>query len=192
MAFSNVTVIDSVQLSSGEGLLVMEACRLRREITSPEEIVEKLNSIKHLIHTSYIVESLDFMERSGLVNSHIARFAEVMMISPVISIKDGGITIKRIFVGSRESAWKKYISRELKNKNLIDTAVLFVTYVGLSHDELDYIKEEISKRVQFDEIYFQKASPAIALNCGPGTFGLIYKEKEIVPPDLYAAVPIGL
>ena len=192
MAFSNVTVIDSVQLSSGEGLLVMEACRLRREITSPEEIVEKLNSIKHLIHTSYIVESLDFMERSGLVNSHIARFAEVMMISPVISIKDGGITIKHIFVGSRESAWKKYISRELKNKNLIDTSVLFVTYVGLSHDELDYIKEEISKRVQFDEIYFQKASPAIALNCGPGTFGLIYKEKEIAPPDLYAAVPIGL
>ena len=56
--------------------------------------------------------------------------------------------------------------------------MLFVTYVGITKREMDWIREQIEKKVEFDEIFFLQASPAIAANCGPGTFGLLFREVE--------------
>ena len=49
--------------------------------------------------------------------------------------------------------------------------------IGLTKRELDFIREEVEKRMSFDRIYFQAGSPGIAVNVGPGTFGLIYLRK---------------
>ena len=65
----------------------------------------------------------------------------------------------------------------LKRPDTIDKRYLFVTYIGLTKKELDYIREEVEKRVSFERIYFQMGSPGIAVNVGPGTFGLIYLRK---------------
>lgn len=176
-AFDNVTVVDSAHLSSGEGLLVLEACRLVQEGLEAEDIVDRLETVKKGIHTSFIVDSLDFLERANLVNRQIAKISNALMIRPVLRLKRGEIKIGRIFLGSREASWKQYISRELNALTAIDRRVLFVTYVGLSQRDLSMIRIEIEKRGQFDAVYFQKASPAIAVNCGPGTFGLLFQEK---------------
>ena len=83
----------------------------------------------------------------------------------------------RVYLGSRRQAWRKYIRKVLTAPSEIDRRILFVTYVGLNRSELDEIREEIEKRVSFDRIIYQKASAAIAVNCGPGTFGLLYIRK---------------
>ena len=56
--------------------------------------------------------------------------------------------------------------------------MLFVTYVGLNNKEKEVIAEEISKKMNFEKIYFHQASPVIAVNCGPGTFGLLFMTEE--------------
>ncbi len=56
--------------------------------------------------------------------------------------------------------------------------MLFVTYVGMTQKELDEVESMIRRRKEFKNIYFQKASPAIAVNCGPGTFGLLFKTMD--------------
>ncbi len=43
---------------------------------------------------------------------------------------------------------------------------------------MDWIREQVNKRMTFDAVYFQQASPAIAVNCGPGTFGLLLREMD--------------
>ena len=65
----------------------------------------------------------------------------------------------------------------LRNAADIDRSILFVTYVGLSSRDMEFIRKHIEASVAFEKIYFQKASPAIAANCGAGTFGLLYKTK---------------
>ena len=65
----------------------------------------------------------------------------------------------------------------LKNEAEMDKSMLFVTYVGLSSQDMEFIRHYIESKVRFDKIYFQKASPAIAVNSGAGTFGLLYKTK---------------
>ena len=97
-----------------------------------------------------------------------------------MKLKEGRIRIGRLLVGSRRSYWKKYIASELKHRNSIDQRILFVTYVGMQPKELEAIRSEIKKYCDFEKIIFQKASPAISSYCGPGTFGLLYRDKKVL------------
>ena len=177
-AFDNVTVIDSGHLSSGQGLMVLEACRFVKEGMSAEKIKKTLESRQKSYSTSFVVSSLKYMARNGQVDNWINVISNAIMMRPVLRMKNGRITVGRIFFGAEENSWIKYIDRELKFSQRIDKSLLFVTYVGMRQKDLDMIEEEINKRVKFDKIIFQKASPVIALNCGPGTFGLLYKVNQ--------------
>ena len=173
-SFDHVTVVDSGHLSSGEGLLALEACRMVREGLEPEQIVRALEDRRALVHTSFIVDSLEYLERAGLVGHRVAKLSKALMLRPVLRLRDGEIRIGRVYLGSRETAWRKYFAAQLSAMAAADRRRLFVTYVGLSQKELAALRAEIDRRGGFETVYLQKASPAIAVNCGPGTFGLLF------------------
>lgn len=173
-AFDNVTVIDSGHLSSGQGLMVLEACRMAEEGKNVEEIVAHLEMIREHVFTSFIVDSLDYLARSRQISTRTASVTNAFMIRPVLALKKGKMVVRNIYLGARKHAWSRYISSILDHRSNIDRRLLFVTYVGLTQADLHEIEEAIQKRAKFEQIYFQKASPAIAVNCGPGTFGLLY------------------
>lgn len=177
-AFDNVTVIDSKHLSSGQALMVLEACQMVKEGLSVDEIRKRLESSWKNFSTSFVVRDLEYMEKAGQVDSGILSITRALMVRPVLTMKKGKITVGKLFFGSQENSWRKYIASELRFTQNIDKKLLFVTYVGMSQKDLDLVKEEIEKRATFERIIFQKASPVIALNCGPGTFGLLYKKKN--------------
>ena len=175
-SFDNVFVFDSGHLSSGQGLMVLEACRMAEEGKSAEDIMKALEGLKKKIHTSFIVDNLDFLARAGQVTNGTANIVKSLMGRPVLVLKKGKMGLGMTYFGSRESAWRNYINSIL-SKTAIDTRILFVTYVGINKSEADWIKAQIERKMKFDEIYFKQASPAIAVNCGNGTFGLLFKEK---------------
>ena len=175
--FDNVTVFDTGQLSSGQGIMVLEACRMAEEGMEVSEIIERLKKLKGRIHSSFIVENMDYLARAGQVNEHIADIASAFTVHPVLELKDGSLKINGVYYGSRDHAWRKYIDKAIRKMNYVDHKALFITYVGLSQKELDIIRDMIGDRIKFDNIYFQKASPAIAVNSGPVTFGFSYMDE---------------
>ena len=175
-AFDNVTVIDSGHLSSGQGLIVIEACRLAEKGMSPAEIVNRIEKLKNIVHSNFIVDNLDFLAKADQVKMSTANFAKSIMVRPVLKMKNGKMKIGSFYFGSRERAWRKYIESVLRCPSNIDKRICFVTYVGLSNTDMNWIREQIDKRIKFEEIYFQKACPVIAVNCGPGTFGLLTRD----------------
>ncbi len=175
-AFDNVTVVDSGHLSSGQGLMVLEACRMVREGRNAKDIKNRLESKRKSFSTSFVVSSLKFLAMAGQVDNKIYVMSNAIMMRPVLRMKNGKISVGKVFFGTQEDSWKKYIESELRFTQNIDKSLLFVTYVGMRQKDLDIIREEIMKRAQFERIIFQQASPVIALNCGPGTFGLLYKK----------------
>jgi hypothetical protein len=92
----------------------------------------------------------------------------------VLGFRNGKMQLSRIYFGSREHAWKKYIAYALRNEKTIDRGVLIITHVGLSRRDLLKIQEEVSVHVSFEKIYFHKASPAISTTTGPCTFELFF------------------
>ena len=99
------------------------------------------------------------------------------MARPVLVMRNGRLSVGGIYFGARERVWKQYIDNVLRAKSDIDDDILFVTYVGLTKRELDEIRNYAGKKMNFRHIYFHKASPAVAVNCGEGTFGLLLKHK---------------
>ena len=175
-AFENVTVFDSGHLSSGQGLLALIAARAAEDGKRKDEILELLENEKKNISTSFIVDNLDFLSRTGQVGPRVANFTKALMLHPVIAMKRGRMRISKVTIGSRQDAWRKYIRSVLRNPSKIDNSILFITSSGLSKKDNDFIRDEVEKRMHFEEIHYMQASPAIATNCGPGCFGLLFRK----------------
>ncbi len=166
--------MDSGHLSSGEGFIAIQAAKLALSGMEPEGIIEKLDQMKEHVHTSFIVDSMEYLARQGQVGSGVAGITRSLLIRPVIALKNGKMKLGRLYFGARQRAWRRYISSVFRVHGKIDKKVLFITYVGLDSLELKRIEEMTRERMDFEKIYFQCASPAIAVNCGPGTFGLLF------------------
>ncbi|MCR5118996.1 MAG: DegV family EDD domain-containing protein [Lachnospiraceae bacterium] len=172
--FGNVSVVDSGHLSSGLGLMAIEAARLANEGMSYENIISRLERMRGHIHTTFIVDTLDFLVRQKLVSASMGSMADAFMVHPVVALKKGKMKVSKVYFGSREQAWERYIANAFNVPGKIDTRMLFITYVGMTTRELEKVKEMAEKYMSFDEVFIQKASPTIAANCGPGTFGLLF------------------
>lgn len=177
-SFDNVRIFDTGQISTGQGLFALAAGRMASEGKSPEEIIDSLEQMKKEIVTSFVVDNMDLLARTKKISPVVARFTKAFMIRSILTFRNGRISLSGFYFGSRDHAWKRYIKYALKDTGSIDQSRLFITHVGLSRKELNRIKEEVERRVVFDEVYFQKASPAIATTTGLGTFGLIFKREH--------------
>ena len=176
--FDNVIVIDSGHLSSGMGLMALCAAEAVESGMSAEAIVSEMKSVRKRVKTSFIVTDTEYLARSGRVSQNLHTLCRSFMIHPVIVLKNSSMQVGALRVGARDYAWKKYISSLFHTLGQIDKKTLFITYAGLTREELDEIKELVNQKVSFEHIICQKASPAVATNCGPGTFGLLFMMKD--------------
>ena len=179
LAFYNVRVVDSGHLSSGMGLMVMEAVKeAERGNRDIKELGRNLSEIRDLVQTSFIVDNTEYLSKSGRLSMWVHKLCSALMIHPVIVMKDSAMTVGGVVFGNGERARKKYIHKALRRAGGIDSDALFITYAGLQPDELKLIREEAESIMHFEHVYIQPASPAIAINCGPGSFGLIYRRRK--------------
>ena len=73
---------------------------------------------------------------------------------------------------------KSYVRRVFIDSRNIDRSILFITYAGMDEKKLEYVQELVRQYCPFERVYVQKASSAIASNCGPGSFGLLFMRKN--------------
>ena len=177
-AFDNVIVVDSGHLSSGMGLMVLHAAKCAGQGMNADAIVSELGRLKPLVRTSFIVDSTEYLARSGRIAPGINQACKALMLHPVLVLKNSSMKVGFITMGARDRARMKYIASRLRHREMIDTDTLFITYTGLTQEELAVIEEQVEKRVHFQKIIFQKASPAISTNCGTGSFGLLFMMKQ--------------
>ncbi len=176
--FDNVIVVDSGHLSSGMGLMVLRAAQFAADGLAPDEIVNELMRMRRRVRTSFIVDSTEYMARSGRISSKINTVCEVFMLHPVIVLKNSSMKVGAIRIGTKDYARRKYITSTLNVMGEIDNKILFITYTGMKREELREIERQVKEKVTFENIIYQKASPAISSNCGPGSFGLLFMLKE--------------
>ena len=175
--FDNIFVVESAHLSTAEGIIAVEAAKMAMEGASAEEIVDKIDMFNKMTDTDFIVNDMTALANAGQMSTWLANLADSFMLRPVIGTKKGKLGLRRIYMGSVDRIWSLYIRYRLSSPD-IDRSMLIITYVGISETDLTHIKEEVEKKMSFDKIYFQKASSAIAANCGPSTFGLFFKKQK--------------
>lgn len=176
--FDNVSVFNSGHLSSGMGLMVLRASECVIRGMNTEQIEKEMEKLKTRVKTSFIMDKTEFLARSGRLPEKIEKLCSALMLHPVLVLKKSTMKVGAVCVGTRAYSWKKYVETTLGHPNHIEKKILFICYVGISDEELDKIVTLVKQKVDFEQIVFQRASSAIATNCGPGTFGLLYIAKE--------------
>jgi len=173
-----INIVDSRHLSSGQGLITMKAINCRDQGMTSKEILACLKEYIPNVSTSFLAENADYLYYNGKVEKIVMQICNAFKLHPVLEIVNGKLTVKRVYIGKYKRCAINYIKDTLGNVNKIDTTRGFITYAGCGEELLNFVNEEIDKRISFDELYEEQASATVSCNCGPNTFGILFARKS--------------
>ena len=173
--FSNVYVVDSMNLSSGSGHLVYDAALMASEGMEPQEIFEKLQALVPKIEASFVIDRLDYLAKGGRCSSITAQSARILRLKPCINVIDGKMTVGRKYRGSFEKALQGYVRDRLENRNDIDYSRIFITHPSCKPEIVALVRETIQQYGDFQEIIETRAGCTVSNHCGPNTLGILFK-----------------
>jgi DegV family protein with EDD domain len=177
--FENVYVIDTKNLSTGSGHLVLDAAIMAKEGRSAEEIIERVNGLMDKVEASFVIDSLKYLHKGGRCSGVAALGANVLKLKPCIEVKNGAMGVGKKYRGNFEKVILEYVRDRLKGRDDIDTRRIFVTTPpgGVSPEIVQSVIDEIKKYKTFDEIFTSEASCTISTHCGPVTLGILFYRK---------------
>lgn len=175
---ARVKVVDSMHLSTGIGHIVIKAVEMRDSGYSAEKIIEGAKKTRDLVSTTFIAKNADYLYRNGKTSKFVKDICSTLMLHPVLTMKEGHITLKTLRIGDYEKAVKRYIKSELSHNKKINKRRLFITHVGYGIEGISEIKNEVKKLCDFDEIIVTTASATISSNCGAGTIGVLFVKEN--------------
>ena len=175
--FPNVRVIDSMNLSTGQGHVVLEACRLAAVCEDLDEIAEKLNAFAPRVEASFLLDQLGYMVKGGRCSAVAALGANLLGLKPCIEVRDGKMGVVKKYRGKYEKCLASYVKDRLADREDIVRNELFLTYTPVSADCLAAVKDAIDAYGNFETVYETTAGCTVSCHCGPGTLGVLFVRK---------------
>ena len=175
--FDNVYVVDSRNLSTGHGHMVLAAAELAEAGLPAADIVEKLKELAPKIDASFILSRLDYLRKGGRCSAVAALGANVLKLRPSILVRDGKMTVSRKYRGAFAKCMCEYIKDRLHSGGDIDGGRIFITHSGLDEDLLRLAEDTVRSLHEFDEICITHSGCTISSHCGPGCMGVLFIHK---------------
>ena len=172
-----VHVIDSENLSTGIGLLVIRAAELAAEGKAAAEIVAEIESLKDKVRASFVIDTLVYLHRGGRCSGLAALFGSVLKLHPRIAVTDGAMHPEQKYRGSS----RKYVLEYVKDmeQDLLNARKdrVFITHSPCDRAVIDSVRAYLESLHHFDEILETDAGGVIASHCGPGTLGVLFRAE---------------
>lgn len=172
--FKNVYIIDSRSLSSGIGLQVMYATKLRDKGVDIEEAVALINSRKDSVQISFVIDKLTYLHKGGRCSALSLLGANLLSLKPSIQVKNGKMIVGKKYVGKMQKVLDKYILDTLEEFGNPDKSLCFITYSSATPEMLEVAKNTLKKTKIFDQVIETTAGATVTTHCGPNTLGIIY------------------
>ena len=171
-----VKVIDSLNLSTGIGLLVLKAAEMAAEGSSSSEIYETVTGLVPKVKVSFIIDTLKYLHMGGRCTSVQFLASSVLKIRPQIIVKDGGMVVGAKFRGKRQSCLDQFYEEVVGDGSQIELERAFITCSDCTSDEIANYRKKLEK-LGIREVNVTQAGTVISSHCGPGTIGILYIEK---------------
>ena len=176
-AFDNVRVVDSRNLSTGHGLVVLKAAELANTCESMDDLKAQLDAFTPNVEASFLLSKLDYMVKGGRCSAVAALGANLLNLKPCIEVKNGKMSVVKKYRGSFDKALASYIKDRLSNRNDLDKTTLFATRTPLSEECLTATQDAVATYGDFKNTYWTEAGCTISCHCGPGCFGVLFVRK---------------
>ncbi len=166
--------LDSRNLSTGTGLLVLEACELARQGCAPQEILEEIHRLIPRVEASFIINRLDYLAKGGRCSSLLALGANVLQLRPMILVKDGKMEVGKKFRGSYNDCMCRYIESKLRDRTDLRRKRIFITHTRCPEETLEAARRTVDDCQQFDQVLETSAGCTITNHCGENTLGVLF------------------
>ena len=176
-----IFIVDSKNLSTGIGLLVVHACMDRDKGLSAKEIAKNMEENALKAKVQFAIERMDYLHKGGRC-SGVARFVGTLLkMKPIIFVRDGAMSVGRKPIGKMKVALNAMLDilKEDKEKNNVLEDVIFVTH-SIAPESSEYLLPEVKKLFPNTRVIETVAGGVIASHCGPGTIGILYICNEEV------------
>ena len=175
--FDNVRVVDSRNLSTGQGLVVLKACELAQSCTSLDELHQQLQAFTEKVEASFLLDKLEYMVKGGRCSSATALGANLLNLKPCIEVRDGKMSVVKKYRGNYAKCLGNYVKDRLTDRDDLDKTTLFVTRTPISEECLNAVRNAVDAYGDFENIYWTEAGCTISCHCGPGTLGVLFVRK---------------
>lgn len=157
---------------------MLEACDLRDEGKTADQIVDIINERKEKYQTSFLVDVVEYLWKGGRCSSVAALGANILKLKPRIDLVDGKMVSTKKYRGKTEKCFAAYADDLLKGRNDIKLDRIFVTHSGIDQKIIDLAVNKIREhQPDVKEIIVTRAGCTISCHCGPGTLGILFLYK---------------
>lgn len=174
----NVFVVDSRNLSTGIGHLVLDAAEMAGRGCGAEEIFRAMEAKKARLDVSFVVDTLDYLRLGGRCSALAALGANLLSLKPYIEVREGVMGVGKKYRGRLEHCLSKYVADRLANPDEIDDSRLFITDSGVSDGLYQAVRAEVDRHMAFREVLHTRAGCTISNHCGPNCLGLLFYKKD--------------
>ena len=175
--YPNVRVIDSMNLSTGQGLVVLEAARLAQTTTDLDALADALREFTTRVEASFLLSRLDYMVKGGRCSSVVALGANLLNLKPCIEVKNGKMSVVKKYRGNFAKSLSMYVKDRLAEREDIQRDILFVTKTPVDDESYAAVMQAVGQYGNFATTYETDAGCTISCHCGPGTLGVLFVRK---------------
>lgn len=175
--FENIYVIDSANLSTGIGLLVVAAAEMVNEGLEAEEIIAKINDMVPKVDASFVIDNLEYLYKGGRCSALAAFGANMLKLKPCIEVKNGAMGVGKKYRGRYADVLKTYVSERLGDGSDIDNSRVFVTHAGCDEEIVKQVVEQVKEAGIFKEVFLTRAGCTVSSHCGANTLGVLFIRK---------------
>ncbi len=175
--FEDVYVIDSENLSTGSGLLVVAACEMAKAGKSAEEIANEIKDMKAKVCASFVIDDLEFLHKGGRCSALAAFGANLLKLKPCITVTEGKMGVSKKYRGNFNQVLKTYIAEQIGDGSGIELDRVFVTHAGCDEAIVNACTEQVKSLAPFGEVLVTRAGCTVSSHCGRNTLGVLFIKK---------------
>ena len=175
--YPNVRVVDSQNLSTGQGLVVLKACELAKTAADLDALADELHAFTEKVEASFLVDKLDYLAKGGRCSAVAALGANLLNLKPCIEVKNGKMGVVKKYRGKYEKCLASYVKERLAGREDIDRKTLFVTKTEVSDVCYEAVMAAVAENGGFENTYETTAGCTVSCHCGPGTLGVLFVRK---------------
>lgn len=173
--FENVHVVDTRNLSTGGGLLVIRAAELAAKgKLSSAEIAQHCRDLAPYVDASFVIDSLEFLHKGGRCSAVAMFGANLMNFKPCIVVKGGKMGVAKKYRGKYDSVLLKYVEDRVGDASDIVKDHIFVTHAGCDEAVVQACVEKVKSLGQFKELHVTRAGCTVSSHCGRNTLGVLF------------------
>ena len=176
--FEDVYVVDSRNLSTGGGLLVIAAAEMAQAGEDAADIAKKCEDMRDRVDASFVIDNLEFLHKGGRCSAVAAFGANMLQLKPCITVAGGKMGVSKKYRGKFSKVLSEYVKDRIGDGSNVELAHVFVTHAGCAPEIYEKCVADVKALADVGEVHITRAGCTISSHCGRDTLGVLFIRKS--------------